>query len=308
MAIPDFQTIMLPLLQFLGDEKEHSLREIIDALALYFKLSEEEKNELLPSGNQSRFANRVSWARSYLGQSGLLENIRRGVFKITERGIEVLKQSPPLIDRKFLERFPEYVEFQKRESKSKTESLMPSSNTVQQGTQQETPIEALESGYLILRENLARELLDKIKKCSPSFFERLVVDLLVKMGYGGSVRDAGSAIGGRGDEGIDGVIKEDRLGLDMIYLQAKRWEATVGRPEIQKFAGALQGQRAKKGVFITTSDFSRDALEFAKNIDSKIVLIDGEKLAQLMIDFNLGVSNVAVYEVKKIDSDYFEEE
>ncbi|MBI5427797.1 MAG: restriction endonuclease [Nitrospinae bacterium] len=302
MAIPDCQTIMLPLLQFAGDEKEHPIREAVEALALFFKLTEEERRESLPSGRQGKFANRVRWAKVYTGMAGLLDSPKRGVVKILQRGLDVLKQNPARIDMNYLKRFPEYVERRKGTAENSAATAEVES------IKQETPIEALESGYQILRESLAQELLDKIKKCSPSFFERLVVDLLVKMGYGGSVRDAGSAIGGRGDEGIDGVIKEDRLGLDAIYLQAKRWEATVGRPEIQKFAGALQGQRAKKGVFITTSDFSKEALEFAKNIDSKIVLIDGEKLAQLMIDFNLGVSNIAVYEVKKIDSDYFEEE
>ncbi|MBI4388797.1 MAG: restriction endonuclease [Nitrospinae bacterium] len=304
MAIPDFQTIMLPLLQFLDDEREHSMREAVDALAIHFQLTEEERRHLLPSGRQSKFANRVHWARLYIGKAQLVDFPGRGIIRISQRGLDVLRQNPDGIETNYLKQFPEFATWHRGASNNDSVSTRP----IVESPRQETPVEALENGYQILRQNLALELLSKIKKCSPSFFERLVVDLLVKMGYGGSVRDAGSAIGGRGDEGIDGVIKEDRLGLDVIYLQAKRWEATVGRPDIQKFAGALQGQRAKKGVFIATSDFSRDALDFAKNIDSKIVLIDGEKLAQLMIDYNLGVSNVAVYEVKKIDSDYFEEE
>jgi restriction system protein len=302
MGIPDYQTIMLPLLKFAGDRQEHSLREGIDQLANEFALTEEEKKELLPSGLQEIFRNRVAWARTYMGKAGLLESTRRGYFKITERGVKVLKQKPDRIDVKFLDQSEEFRQFRAlRRTKTEEEE-------VEVETHERTPEEALESAYKQLRDNLANDLLQQIKSCSPGLFEKIVVELLVKMGYGGSRQDAGRAIGGSGDEGIDGIIKEDRLGLDIIYIQAKRWENTVGRPEVQKFAGALQGQRARKGILITTSSFSKEAQDYASKIDSKIVLIDGEQLAQLMIDHSLGVSPMAAYEIKKIDTDYFTEE
>jgi restriction system protein len=302
MAIPDYQTIMLPLLRFAGDQQEHSLREAIDQLAEKFALTEVERKELLPSGQQEIFNNRVAWARTYMGKAGLLESTRRGYFKITDRGVKVVKQNPDRIDVKFLDQFEEFRQFRAlRHTKIEEEEIEVEAH-------ERTPEEALESSYKQLRDNLANELLQQIKSCSPGLFEKIVVELLVKMGYGGSRQDAGRAIGRSGDEGIDGIIKEDRLGLDIIYVQAKRWGNSVGRPEVQKFAGALQGQRARKGIMITTSNFSKEALDYASRIDSKIVLIDGEQLAQLMIDHGLGVSPVAVYEIKKIDTDYFTEE
>ena len=299
MAIPDYQATMLPLLRFAGDGAEHSLREAIEALAGEFKLSDEERRELLPSGQQEIFDNRVGWARTYMKKAGLLRTTRRGFFEITERGNEALKKKPGRIDGKFLEQYQEFREF-------KSLRRQPAAN----GEQEElvltrTPEEALERAYQNLRSDLAADLITQIKQSPPSLFERLVVELLVKMGYGGSRKDAGKAIGKSGDEGIDGIIKEDRLGLDIIYIQAKRWENTVGRPEIQKFAGALQGQRARKGIFITTSDFSSEAHDYASRIESKIILIDGEQLAQMLIDHNIGVSPVASYEIKRVDSDYF---
>lgn len=302
MATPDFQSIMLPLLKFLGDKQEHSKREVVDALAKEFHLTDKELNELLSSGQQAVFDNRVGWARTYMKKAGLIESTRRGFFKITQRGLDVLKQNPEKINVKFLDQFPEFIEFRQTKREKKDQGIF-----IEKGDER-TPEELLEAGYQKIRQNLTQELLIQIKQCSPSFFERLVVELLVKMGYGGSRIDAGKAVGGSGDEGIDGIIKEDRLGLDVIYIQAKRWEATIGRPEIQKFVGALQGQRAKKGIFITTSDFSNEAIQYTSSIDSKIVLVDGEKLAQLMIDFDIGVSSVASYEVKKIDTDYFIED
>ncbi len=301
MAIPDFQSIMLPLLRFAADGNEHSLREAIEKLSEQFGLTEAEKNELLPSGQQRRVDNRVAWARSYLSMAGLLDTTRRGHFRITERGREVLSKNPSEINVKFLEQFPEFVEFRGRHREREETAEAAESEAVQ------TPGELLESAFQRLREDLSAELLKSIRECSPSFFERLVIDVLVKMGYGGSRKEAGKAIGGSGDEGIDGIINEDRLGLDIIYIQAKRWQATIGRPEIQKFVGALQGHRAKKGVFITTSDFSREAEQYVAKIDSKIVLIDGEQLVQLMIDHNVGVTPVTVYEMKQIDSNYFNE-
>jgi len=245
MAIPNYQTIMLPLLKLVADEKEHFIHDAIDDLAKYFNLTDQGRKELLPSGKQMVFDNRVGWARTYLKKAGLVETTRRGFFKITVRGLEALKQKPDEVNNDFLERYPEFIEFKETHKKEKEEML---DNTY-------TPEESLEYAYQGIKQNLAQELLGKVKNCSPEFFEKLVVELLLKMGYGGTIKDAGKAIGNSGDGGIDGIIKEDRLGLDIIYIQAKRWEGSVGRPEIQKFAGALQGQRAKKGVFITTSFF-----------------------------------------------------
>lgn len=300
MAVPDFQRIMLPLLRLAGDEKEHSVREAIELLADEFELTEEERKQLLPSGRQRRFDNRVGWAGTHIKKAGLLESPRRGYFRITPRGRQVLKENPSEITLAFLKQFPEFVEFRSRRRGS-----MPAEEGLAE--EQETPEELLEGAYQKMREDLAAEILLTVKNCSPAFFERLVVDVLVKMGYGGTRQDAGRAVGRSGDDGIDGIIKEDRLGLDIVYIQAKRWDAVVGRPEVQKFAGALQGHRARKGIFITTSSFSRDATEYASRIETKIVLMDGETLADLMIDHNVGVSAVASYEIKNIDSDYFTE-
>jgi len=299
MAIPDYQSIMLPLLNYLKDKKEHSLRETIDYLADMFKLSDEERKELLPSGQQSTWDNRVGWARTYMKKAGLIESTRKAYFRITERGLDVLKEKPLKINIRLLEKFPEFIEFRKIRKKPKKQKTV---ETV------DTPEELIESAFLQLKNNLVIDILENIKNMSPSFFERLVVDLIVKMGYGGTRKDAGESIGRSGDGGIDGVIKEDRLGLDIVYIQAKRWDNVVGRPEIQKFAGALLGKKGKKGIFITTSAFSKEAENYANNLENKIVLIDGEKLAQFMIDFNVGVSPMSLYEIKKIDTDFFTEE
>lgn len=304
MAIPEFQTVMRPLLEVASDGKQHSNRDAREILALRFKLTDEERNALLPSGRQGIFMNRVAWAKAYLQQAGLLEAPQRGHFRITERGFQALKEAPERITIGFLQKFPEFAEFRSPARKQQDNEL--ESDTEEASSH--TPEETLEAAHLSLRTELAAELLARVKKSSPRFFERLVVELLLKMGYGGSREEAGEAVGSAGDEGIDGVINEDRLGLDTIYLQAKRWEGTVGRPEIQKFVGALHGKRAKKGVFITTSSFSGDARDYVKNIEPKVVLIDGRQLAELMIDFNVGVDPVIAYEVKKITSDYFEEE
>lgn len=302
MAIPDYQTIMLPLLKIAVDENEHPIGDARDRLADIFKLTEEDRSDLLPSGKQKVFDNRVGWARTYLKKAGLIEYTKRGIFKITSRGKEVLKSTPSEINVKFLEQFPEFISFREvaRVGQETPESLEISN--------QATPEESLEYAYQKIIQNLAQELLAKIMELSPSFFENLVVELLVKMGYGGSRFDAGRAIGKTGDGGIDGIIKEDKLGLDIIYIQAKRWEGTVGRPEIQKFAGALQGHRAKKGVFITTSNFSNEALDYVSRIDNKIILIEGKQLTELMIEHDIGVSKMVTYELKKIDSDYFSED
>ncbi len=299
MAIPDYQTIMLPLLKFAGDGKEHTLRESVEKLADEFGLTEEEREALLPSGQQTVFHNRVGWARTYMKKALFLDSPRRSYFIISKRGKEVLASNPKRIDGDFLAQFQEFKEF-KALRHDKGEEELP--------TITDTPEEVLESAYLSLRQNLASDILQQIKQSTPRQFERIVVQLLVSMGYGGTLKDAGKAVGKSGDEGIDGIIKEDRLGLDIIYIQAKKWDGTVGRPEIQKFAGALQGQRARKGIFITTSDFSKDAYDYVAKIDSKIVLIDGQQFSQFMIDHNLGVTSVANYEIKRIDSDYFTDE
>lgn len=302
MSIPDYQSIMLPLLHFASDEKEHSLREAIDVLAEKFALSKEERKELLPSGRQPTFDNRVGWARTYMKKAGLLQTTRRGCFQISQRGLQVIRANPKQVDVNFLNQFPEFLEFRnaKRQLSEDKDEL--------EANGESTPEEALEIAIKRVNQNLVSELLQVIRTCSPAFFEKLVIDLLINMGYGGTRKDAARTVGRSGDGGIDGIIKEDRLGLDVVYIQAKLWESSVGRPEIQKFAGALQGVRARKGVFITTSTFTSEAWEYVLRIDSKIVLIDGETLAQFMIEHNVGVNPVASYEVKRIDSDYFTDE
>ncbi len=301
MSIPDFQAIMLPLLKYASDENEHTLRDAISSLSIIFKLNEEEKKELLPSGVQRIFDNRVGWARTYLGKAGLFENTRRGYFVITTRGKTVLSEKNERLSVAYLNKFDEFLAFRTGHKSKQTNDV------IELLSVESNPEELLENSYKQLRDELATELLTQVKANTPDFFEKLVVDVLIAMGYGGSRQEAGKAIGKSGDEGIDGIINEDRLGLDTIYIQAKRWENPVGRPEIQKFVGALQGKRAKKGVFITTSSFSKEAHDYVRNIDNKVVLIDGEQLAQYMIDFNVGASKIATYEVKRIDSDYFEE-
>lgn len=292
---------MLPLLQLLVDEKEHSLQESIEYLAEKFKLSDEERKELLPSGRQSAFDNRVAWARTYMKKAGLLESTRRGYFRITERGFKIINKNPQDINVKFLEQFSEFIDFK---NNSKLENK--SENNQSELISNQTPEEDIETAIQKLNQDLATDII-QIKKSSPAFFEKLVVDLLLKMGYGGTRKDAGQTVGRSGDGGIDGIINEDRLGLDVIYIQAKRWENSVGRPEIQKLAGTLQGFRAKKGIFITSSTFTKEARDFVSRIDSRIILIDGQNLAQLMIEHNVGVTPFVSYEVKKIDSDYFTE-
>jgi restriction system protein len=297
MAIPNFQRLMLPLLRYLEDGRERSNQEICEALAEECGLTEQERDELLPTSRQPVFTNRVAWAKVHLKAARLIESPRRGVYKIAARGLEILRQKPERVDLRLLRTFAEYQEWRTPRPDGE----------VEKDEDALTPEEHLEYGYQKLRQDLASDLLRRVKDSSPAFFEKLVVDLLVAMGYGGSRPDAARTLGRSGDGGIDGVIKEDPLGLDVIYLQAKRWDGTIGRPEVQKFAGALQGQRARKGVFITTSDFSKDAEEYAANIDSRIVLINGPHLAALMIDYGVGVTRAGSYQVLRIDSDYFDE-
>jgi len=303
MSIPDFQSIMLPLLQEISYDKEYPIREIIERLAKKFNLTSEDRKVLLPSGQQFVFDNRVGWARTYLYKAGLLEVPKRGIIRITERGKEVLNKKLNKIDVRFLYQFEEFRKFHeyKKPLKEDQQPLPEVEETF-------SPEEKIEKAYNFYNNSLITDILKLIYKLSPQAFEKLVVEVLVKMGYGGAFEDAAQIIGGTGDEGIDGLIKQDPLGLDVIYIQAKRWEAHVGRPELHKFVGALQGKHAQKGVFITTSDFTKDAIDYVKGLGgSKIILINGETLAKLMIKYNVGLTTTRVFEVKRIDQDYFEE-
>jgi restriction system protein len=301
MAVPDYQTLLLPLLKLAGVGQADTLIKAEEILADQFSLSAEDRTARLPSGQQTVLRNRAGWASFYLKNAGLIEKPRRGVFRITDRGRQVLASNPVAMDLNYLLRFPEFKEFYQ---KGQSKSIDP---VTTQEPSVRTPDEVLQGAYQTIRNDLATEILDRLLKGSPEFFENVVVELLVSMGYGGSRQDAGERIGRSGDGGIDGIIKEDRLGLDAIYIQAKRWQSNVGRPEIQKFVGALQGQRARKGVFMTTSGFSPDALDYVSRIDAKVVLLDGSQIANLMIDHDVGVSSVTTFVIKKIDSDYFEE-
>lgn len=295
---------MLPLLHEVKDKKDHRLKDLVPVLADHFDLSENERNELLPSGRQARFYNRVIWASTYLRKAGLLHSPSRATIHITQRGEETLESGIDHISINYLKQFPEFIEFQSAKRST------PSSEEPTSESDTRTPEEILDDAYEQITLTLADELLSKIHGLTWMDFERLVVQLLVKMGYGGSVKDAGRALTKGGDEGIDGTIKEDKLGLDVIYIQAKKWQTgnSVGRPEIQKFVGALAGQGAKKGIFITTSSFTKEAREYQPRNETKIVLIDGAELTQLMIDHDLGVTTQRTYAVKRIDNDFFGEE
>ncbi len=307
MAVPDYQSVMLPLLKFAEERKtDISTDDVAEALATSLGLTEDDLKEMLPSGLQRTFVNRIGWATTYMKKANLLESTRRGYFRITPRGQELLRKKPATINVKILKQYPEFLEFQKLKGTRSGEKTTTTKESLDASTA--TPSEALEAAYENLRDELIDELLTKLKQSSPSFFERIVVELLVKMGYGGSRADAGKAIGKSGDGGIDGIIKEDKLGLDVVYIQAKRWDNNpVGRPDVMQFAGALQAQKANKGIFIATSRFTEDARSYVSQIGSKIVLIDGERLSNLMVEHDVGVSTVSLYPVKKIDTDYFDE-
>ncbi len=304
MAVPTFEQFILPLLCSLEDGQERRTRDLRDLVFTRLNLSEEDREQMLPSGQQKTAANRLGWARTALKKAGLIESPRRGILRITEEGRRVLLENPTTIDSQFLLRYPSFAEYMKR---------TPVSNGGRgRSTPAEiaelTPEERLEEAHDELRRALAEDLLDQVRDCSPRFFEELVVQLLVAMGYGGALEDAGRTVGRSGDGGIDGIIKEDRLGLDFVCIQAKRWQATVGRPIVQAFAGSMEGFRARKGVLITTSNFSKDAEEYVRHIERRIVLIDGLQLAKMMIDFGVGVSTVQTFELKRIDTDFFSEE
>lgn len=307
MAVPDFQTLMRPLLEEVADGREHSIKDLRARLATRFDLTQEDLEEMLPSGRAKTFANRVGWASTYLFRTNLLARPRRSTYVITDRGREVLTTQPERVDLAVLSAFPEFHEFRRAKSDPagpNTEVATPAANL------DATPEERIVAAHRELRAALAADLLDQVLAQTPAFFEQLVLDVLHAMGYGGRRTDSAERLGQSGDEGIDGVIREDRLGLDQIYVQAKRWAAdrTVGRPEIQRFVGALHGQRASKGVFITTSSFSAEAAAYADSISPRVILIDGRELAQLMIDFDVAVTSVERFDVKRIDSDYFEAE
>jgi len=299
---------MLPFLQHIADGNEHRITELFEFLASRFALSEDDLKEVLPSGRETRFKNRVYWTRVHLGQAKLLDATGRGRFRITERGTALLRTNPARIDNNTLAQYPEFQEFRGR-SATAGDATLGKVPPREKELDTESPEERLEATYQLLRGQVAQALLTSIRKAPPAFFEQLVVDLLVAMGYGGSRVDAGQAIGQSNDGGIDGIIKEDRLGLDIVYLQAKRWEAPVGSPQVRDFTGSLEGHGAQKGVLITTSKFTKEATDFAKRLQQKkLVLIDGDKLAELMMDFGVGVNKVATYVVQKIDPDYFGDE
>jgi restriction system protein len=304
--IPSYEEIMLPLLNLLSDKQEHTLQEADDALAKHFKLTDLERDELLPSGQQPIFRNRLGWARTYMKKAGLLATPSRAKFIITEKGIDLLKEKPKEITSKFLKRYPEFVEFQS--IKKIKDNVIEQSFEISSIIDGKTPEEALEYAYQKLKSELAKEVIDVVKNCTPAFFEKLVVDLIVRMGYGGSRKDAGQALGKTGDGGIDGIVKEDKLGLDTIYLQAKRWENSVPVKEIRDFTGALASKKAKKGIFITTSSFPQSVYDFVTQVEYRIILINGDQLADLMIEYNVGLTPINEYQVKKIDFDYFEED
>ena len=304
MTVPDFQTWFMPLLQQVADGDAHKLATLYEELADQMNLSEQDRREKLPSGKQLTYRNRIGWARTYLKKAGLIESPSRGLCRITDRGRSLLEDPPAKLNVGFLKQYPEFIDFH-----TYTGPAEPSSHggDIEENESSTTPEENLEKSYSALKEDLAQDLLDRVKAAPPIFFESLVVELLLRMGYGGSREDAGRTIGGSGDGGVDGIINEDRLGLDVVYIQAKRWEASVGRPVVQAFAGSLEGVRARKGVLITTSTFTADARHYVTQIEKRIVLVDGQQLSHLMFEHNLGVSSVASYDVKQIDSDFFEE-
>ncbi len=302
MAIPTFQAVMRPLLELAADGTEHQTSAALAEIGDRFHLTQEEREELLPSGQQRRFNNRIAWATAYLRATGLFESAGRGRFRITERGRKAL-DSGQTIDLKYLAQYPELAVFRSGPATPGDADKQPPAEAASA-----TPDELLDATALGLRKQLVADLLDKVRAVDPFFFEKLVLDLLVAMGYGGSRAEAARRTQRSGDEGIDGIINEDKLGLDVVCIQAKRWGKTVGRPDVQMFSGSLDG-KSSKGVFITTSSFTADAREYARTSTSKkLILIDGDQLAQLMIDNNVGVNTVATYVTKRIDSDYFDVE
>lgn len=301
--VPKFEYFILPYLLFLSDEKPHTLKDLTEFISSYLKLSDEDKVEMTKKGSFNKLYDRTQWSGTYLRKALLTEAVGKGKYVITKRGLDLLATNPTYIDRTLLSQYPEFLEFLGKKNSKEADDISTIEDT------ETTPFELMEKSSRELRDELVNELLDAIKTQSPIFFEHLVIKLLVAMGYGGSFEDAANVTKYSHDEGIDGVIKEDRLGLDNIYIQAKRYDSgKVGRKEIQSFVGALSGKGATKGIFITTSTFTKDASDYKPASNIKIVLMDGQQLANYMIDYNIGVSVRQTFEVKRIDSDFFSEE
>jgi len=306
MAIPNYQYLMLPVLRLAADG-EINIHVAVDRLASDLHLTAEEKSSLLPSGKQATFANRVHWAKSFLVQAGLLQITKRAHFQITDRGREVLKRNLTEIDNSMLNEFPEFQAFKKRRGKEGEQVLDDASQKpMEQGGQ--TPDELIRLNYSRINDALASDLLVRVTKSTPEFFENLIVGLLLAMGYGGSIESAGRAIGKSGDDGVDGVIDQDALGLDRVYIQAKRYAIgnNIGSGAIRDFFGSLDRFKAAKGLFVTTSDFSAPALETASSLSKRIVLINGAQLASLMIQYNVGCRVEETLTIRKVDEDFFE--
>lgn len=300
MAVPEFQSFMLPILSLFADNEIHNTNECMNIAINSFSLSEDDIKLTVPSGKQTIVANRVYWSLTYLKKSLLIETIRRGEYKITERGLDLLKTNPDRIDKKLLSNYEEYRLF------SNQDNYFENNNIVEEKNDDITPEENIDNIYKKIIEQLSDELLEIILDKDPYYFERLVMDVLTKMGYGDPNNNSNIVTKKSGDEGIDGIINQDRLGLDKIYVQAKRWNENVSRPELQKFVGALSAKKSNKGIFITTSDFTKEAKDYASNLSHTIILINGKELTKLMIEYNVGVQINYSYDIKKIDNDYFE--
>jgi restriction system protein len=308
LGVPDYQSFMRPLLAFGADGHEKNINDAMDAVAEQFHLTDEDREQLVPSGKKTILANRIHWARTYLDKAGALKRTRRSHFVITQRGVDLLRDNPERIDNRVLKQFPEFLEFQAPRVDRPVDDSAPVSENVAE-LSSATPEETIQEAEEAIAASLRAQLLDRIRELSPAFFERLVIDLIVAMGYGGTRRSVAQRLGKSGDEGIDGVVNEDPLGLDVVYIQAKRYapDNTIGRERIQQFADALVGQGASKGVFVTTSGFSRGAVEYAQRVPQRIILVDGAELTRLMIQYGVGVRTERIIELKRIDIDYFEE-
>lgn len=302
MAVPSYQDFMLPTLKLIADNCEHKSKDIVERAADVLNLTDEDKQKKLPSQTQTTYYNRAMWARTYLKKAGLLNYPARGIIKITQRGLDLLNTNPEKITKDSLMQYDEFRDFQNTVNTEQNNFNLSNTENIEE---QKTPDELIAEAKAILISHLEADLLTRVLENSPTFFEELVAKLLLKMGYGGSENDILQNRGKSGDEGIDGIIKQDVLGLDKIYIQAKRWSGNVSRPEVQKFVGAVHGQNASRGVFITTSSFTNEAKEYAKNINSNIILIDGKLLTKLMIEYNVGVQIKDTIQIKKIDEDFF---